>query len=293
MTRPVPPPCAWDPAFADRSPAFEPLQRSASKLGSTTFPSIADLQRLADSALPPIGVGDARRPLRVVALDPDQDDPYERRVFLTGEVPVRTANWHDLFNVLAWLSFPHAKAALNARHVSEMPSEMPGRRGRVRDALTQFDEDGMIVLSSAPDLLGLVRAFRWKDLFWTRRDDVSQRMRFLVFGHALYEKLLTPFIGVTGRAVLLDTEPELFAASARGELGAVDLRLAQRLAASAHLAGQGQLPFSAPAELAPVPVLGIPGWFAANRCESFYDDTTYFRSGRRVAREGPTRPTLP
>jgi hypothetical protein len=35
----------------------------------------------------------------------------------TGEVPTRSRNWHDWFNALAWLAWPHSKAALNARHV--------------------------------------------------------------------------------------------------------------------------------------------------------------------------------
>jgi len=32
---------------------------------------------------------------------------------------------------------------------------------------------------------------------------------------------------------------------------------------------------------APLPVLGIPGWWADNATASFYDDPTVFRSGRR------------
>jgi acyl-coenzyme A thioesterase PaaI-like protein len=35
----------------------------------------------------------------------------------TGEVPTRSHNWHDWFNALAWLAWPHSKEALNARHV--------------------------------------------------------------------------------------------------------------------------------------------------------------------------------
>ena len=35
-----------------------------------------------------------------------------------------------------------------------------------------------------------------------------------------------------------------------------------------------------PAELAPLPVLGVPGWWAANEAASFYDNRDYFRPGR-------------
>jgi hypothetical protein len=35
-------------------------------------------------------------------------------------VATRPCNRHDYFNALAWLAFPHAKAALNAIHVREL-----------------------------------------------------------------------------------------------------------------------------------------------------------------------------
>jgi hypothetical protein len=34
-------------------------------------------------------------------------------------------------------------------------------------------------------------------------------------------------------------------------------------------------------ELSPLPVLGVPGWWNGNEREGFYDDTAYFRPGRR------------
>jgi hypothetical protein len=36
-------------------------------------------------------------------------------------------------------------------------------RGTIRDALTHFDECGIVVLSSQPDLLELLRGFEWKN----------------------------------------------------------------------------------------------------------------------------------
>jgi hypothetical protein len=45
-------------------------------------------------------------------------------------------------------------------------------RGTTRDALTHFDECGIVVLSSQPELLDLLRDFRWKALFVERRADV-------------------------------------------------------------------------------------------------------------------------
>lgn len=211
----------------------------------------------------------ANRALNLVLAGSAADEPYEQRVFQTGDLAVRADDWHDLFNVLVWCVFPRAKTALNRRHVLEMEHESPGRRGRARDALTQFDEDGVIVLSSAPELLELIRAFQWKTLFWDRRAEALEHMRFLVFGHALYEKLLAPFVGVTGKAVLLDVP-----AGIDDTAGTADNRVAEWIDA-------GML--GSPADLQPLPVLGIPGWYTGSLEARFYDNAAYFRPGRKRA----------
>jgi hypothetical protein len=259
----------WDPSFPDRSPGFEPLRAVMGALGGAGFPSLLDLQRVLHAAAPKV-VGSEGRSLRLVPAGPGSGEPYEPRILRSEELPVRADNWHDLFNVLVWCTFPRAKAALNARHVLEMEREPRGRRGSVRDALTQFDEDGVIVLCSAPELLELIRAFQWKELFWRRREDVLQQMRFLVFGHALYEKLLAPFVGVTGKAVMCMVAPALSASPIQKQLSYADAALADSVCALAS-----------PRDLQPIPVLGIPGWYPAAALEAFYGDATYFRSGQR------------
>jgi hypothetical protein len=251
----------WDSTFAARSPCFDPLRPVLERLNCTGFPSLADLQRVVDEMM----VGEVRRALRLVPAEAAAREPYERRVFESNALAVR-ADWHDLFNVLVWCAFPRAKAALNRRHVIEMRHELPRKRGRARDALTQFDEDGVIVLSSAPELLGLIRAFQWKQLFSQRRAEVSEHMHFLVFGHALYEKLLEPFVGVTGKAVLLDIP-----AGTDDWTGTADARVAQWIDAGM---------IGSPADLQPLPVLGIPGWYPGSLQASFYDNGAYFRPGR-------------
>jgi len=253
----------WDPAFADRSPCFDPLRPTLERLDCSRFPLRADLQQLVDDIVPTR----AKRALKLVLAESASPDPYERRVFETGELAVRSSDWHDLFNVLVWCVFPRSKAALNRRHVAEMKHEAPGRRGHARDALTQFDEDGVIVLSSAPELLKLIRAFKWKELFWNRRAEALAHMRFLVFGHALYEKLLEPFVGVTGKAVLLDVTAGIDDTAATADQRVTDWIEAGML--------------GSPADLQPLPVLGIPGWHAASLEASFYDNAAYFRPGRR------------
>ena len=129
-------------------------------------------------------------------------------------------------------------------------------RGPAQDALTLFDEGGVIVAASDDELLDLLREWRWKELFWSNRARLRARMRFYLFGHALYEKALRPFIGITGRGILLKTEPGLLALPLREQLAVIDARVA------AHLSDPGSL--AATRELAVVPVLGVPGWCADN-----------------------------
>jgi hypothetical protein len=190
-------------------------------------------------------------------------------------VQMRARDWHDLFNLLVWLAFPCAKAALNERHYRALLAQQASgaaNRGPQQDALTLFDEGGVVVASADADLLDLVRDFHWRKLFWDCRQRVLARTRFYLFGHALYEKALHPFAGVTGRAVLLRVDLQLLTLPLAAQLSALDVQLA------AYLSDPGRL--ASPRELAPLPVLGVPGWCAANERADYYDDQNYFRAGR-------------
>jgi hypothetical protein len=267
----------WDSGFLARSPMLEPLRAHASRFGPG-WPRLADLQRLLDRRNPPPR-NSAGMPLRLVPQGRRRiafEDGYEPRLYLNGELQVREGSWHDLFNLLVWLAFPLAKAALNERHylaLREQKAAGRANRGPAQDALTLFDEGGVIVASSDEELLARLRDWRWKDLFWHNRERLSARMRFRLFGHAVYEKALRPFIGITARGILLKVESEVLAAPLPEQLAALDARIA------ALLADAGRL--SATRELAVVPVLGVPGWHAGNGREEFYDDTDYFRPKRR------------
>jgi hypothetical protein len=272
----------WDIHCLERSPVFEPLRPNApARLAA--WPSGADLQGALDARVPPVrnarGGG-----LRIVPPGPGRGGiagKYEARILLDGELPVRPGDWHDYFNILVWLAFPLAKAALNARHYAELGRQHgagEGNRGPVQDALTLFDEGGVIVASDDDELLGLLREWRWKALFWDCRDRVAARMRFFVFGHALFEKSLRPFVGITGRGLLLRVQPGLMAAPLVEQMAELDTRVAARLSDPAEL--------RATRELAVVPILGVPGWYPGNEREGFYDNTEYFRPGRAHKERG-------
>jgi hypothetical protein len=184
--------------------------------------------------------------------------PYELRVYQTGCVETREDNLHDWFNALCWLAFPRTKARINAMHAAAIPAEQ-GRRGRLRDLLTIFDEGGAVVVCADAELVQMVREFRWKALFWEQRERVRRTMRFVVLGHAVLEQALEPRPGITCKA--------LFASPDRD----ADAQAAEWLAQVNADAS--------PRDLAPLPVFGYPGW-ADNDNAAFYDDERYFRQGK-------------
>lgn len=262
---------------------FEPLRALGGILEVSHWPTRPALQNLLERGGNPV-MTHSGLPLRLVPAGARMrsfEERYEARVHLKGEMVFRDRNWHDLLNVLVWLTFPRAKAALNARHFEALENQRAAgmaNRGPAQDALTLFDEGGVIVASCDDELLGLLREWRWKELFWRNRERLKAGMRFILFGHALYEKALRPFIGIAGRGILLKVEPGLLARPPGDLLAALDSRLAAHISDSRNL--------TASRDLAVVPVLGAPGWFADNEREDFYDDEDYFRSGRRTGLRG-------
>ena len=263
----------WTPFFLDASPMFEPLRPAASGLEQLEhWPDTADLERLREHK--PV-FAKSGKPIHFVPHEASPQEfarRYEPRIYLAGEVQHRAQNWHDLFNALVWLTFPRAKAALNQTHYQAMlpdkqeHSKTGSQRGALRDAATLFDESGVVVVSADAGLSALLRNFTWKELFWRRRTTILARMKFFIFGHGLYEKVLNPYVGMTGKALVLDVEQRFFNQTLPAQLHEIDLMLEQ------HLSG------SAAAVLTPLPVLGYPAWSADNAEESYYDNQSYFRS---------------
>jgi len=243
------------------APMYAPLAPAISKLPRDRWPSHADLTAAA------AGIATSRgTALRFVPPREHTNRErayYELHIAQTGEVETRADNWHDLFNALAWIAYPRAKAMINAQHAAileERGEPEAKRRGSERDALTLFDEGGIAVISSDPGLLPLIVGFEWKELFWHRRAELERHMRFAAFGHALFEKALEPHLGMVAKTVFI-----------RGDLDAdVDAALAQHFSDRAR--------FLSPRAMAPMPILGIPGWHPGTADEGFYDDRSHFRS---------------
>jgi Protein of unknown function (DUF3025) len=207
-------------------------------------------------------------PLRFVAADDvPPGEAYEAFIHRTACVPTRD-NLHDLFNGLAWLHFPQAKRRLNQLQAAEIARAGVGAtRGPLRDALTLFDENGA-VLDAPRALWDCLLARDWHGLFVTRRA-LWRDARLLVFGHALLQKLTSPRKAATAHVLMAPGGNPSIASDDAGIVSALD---------PAHLPAK---PF------APLPVLGVPGWWVPNESFSFYDDSDVFRP-RRVAEPSPT-----
>ena len=257
------------------APIFAALKPLIGHLPQDRFPRHDDLNVLTV----PSGVSGGGAPIRFVppaAPSREFSAQYEVRIFETGEVQTRPDNWHDLFNALVWLAFPRTKAVLNRHHCEEIRARRGQQlRGTARDVLTLFDEGGIVVASADADLPALLRDCRWKELFWRRRTEVLRSMRFYVFGHAIYEKALEPYKGVTGKAVIVDAASGLLEAPIERQLPELDARAAEYFRGTEALASTRSLP--------PLPILGIPGWDPSNGSEEYYDDPSQFRPGRSGA----------
>ena len=188
-------------------------------------------------------------------------EAYEHFIFSQRAVPTRD-NLHDFFNGLIWLRYPRTKQRLNALQHAEIARDgVRATRGPVRDAATLLDENAALL--AAPDALWqALRERRWADLFGPLRP-LWAEARLWVFGHAALEKLVTPYKSITAHVLQV---PADIASVETLDAWLADWLNAERLAAK---------PF------APLPLLGVPGWWAANEDPAFYADTEVFRPARR------------
>ena len=275
-------PDRWNADFAVLSPLYAPLHAVAKPFARfrDRWPELIDYQHVLDMRQTPVLTATGQR-LRITAQETGPlhfDARYAPRVYLTGDLQTRRHNWHDFFQFLTWLVFPGTKAAINARHIPHARARIAdvhdtGRRSPVENMLSLFDEGGAVVMSSDPSLLQLIRDFQWQCLFRDRRDEIAEKLQCITFGHAVYEKALRPYLGMTANAILLEVDSELLKQPIESQSAAIDARLADLLSPAGS--------YSQPRDLQPFPLLGMPGWDPANASPDYYHNTDYFRPGRR------------
>lgn len=209
-------------------------------------------------------------PIRFVPqseLPPDL--AYETFISETGCVPTRD-NLHDFFNALIWLAYPLTKARLNELQAAAIAqSSVTSTRGRLRDAITIFDENAAIYIVADEQFIDVLRKHEWETLFIQKRATFGKSYAVCLFGHALLEKLVTPYKAITAHAyplLLAEDESEIDRASLPVSL---DARLANKLSADLNTR-----------YFAPLPVLGLPRWHP-DQNETYYQDASVFRPVRK------------
>jgi hypothetical protein len=183
---------------------------------------------------------------------------YEDHIARTRQVPTRD-NLHDLFNGACWMRFGKTKSRLNQLQGQHIASQgVTAKRGPLRDALTLFDEN-VLLLSLPVSLRQALIQRDWQALFVQQREGWVCA-HAVVFGHALLEKLMQPYKAITAHVWLL---PE----GAATDDTTLDAQLAASLSEQALV----------PKPFLPLPVLGIPGWSPLNEQSDFYADEQVFR----------------
>ena len=203
-----------------------------------------------------------------VGFVPQSDLPaqesYERYIYNSKQCPTRDG-LHDFFNGLCWIQFPQTKQRINqlqSEQIALLGSVTT--RGPVRDALTVFDENAAF-LFAPPALWQALLDKDWQRLCVTLRP-LWAEARLVLFGHALLEKLVTPRKPITAH-VYVCNYPD------GGQLPSLETM-------DAFIAGDLSAEKLAEKPFAPLPILGVPGWWVANENPHFYDDETVFRKHR-------------
>ena len=214
---------------------------------------------------------------------------YEQFIGTTGQIPTRE-NLHDLFNGSIWLTFPQTKALLNYHHMLEMAAQNisainrpKNPRGRVRDTITVFDENGAILVTCEPDIGAALIDFNWQESLVAPRAEwdnplaprTDAKAAVYIFGHALLEQLIEPRKTLCAHSVVLNVSPDFFTQALSERMVQIDFLLAEYVH---QMLSQENV---TPRQLAPLPILGVPHFWANNVNPDFYEDSRVFRNGRR------------
>ncbi len=199
---------------------------------------------------------------KLIFISQDKDLPflelgYEERIFKHGIIAHRENNWHDFFNAMIWKKYPRTKNILNSLHFHELQNQTSKLRSKKRDILTLFDECGVLIQAD-DNILKQIRNHQWSPLFIDNKQLwQNKEIEVNTFGHAMYEKYLSPYIGMTAKALLLPKK-----------IKNMDEYLKDKIAKNDLL--------STKSDLHPLPILGIPNWYDKQSAE-FYANKSYFR----------------
>ena len=193
---------------------------------------------------------------------------YEGFIEKTHSLPTRS-NYHDWFNAFIWSQFPSTKYQLNQWHVQDIAVNGLHPRSRYRDRITHWDECGVIILhTKACNIPDLLVQHEWVDAFYRNKTQWGVQCKAVIFGHAMYESLLNPFIGLTAKFIPIEVPQNVITESISLHITDIDRRLLVHLS---------NWQFSS--KMPPLPILGVPGWYPGQDA-MFYQNTQYFMPKR-------------
>jgi len=252
----------WDPSHFINSKIIQQIQALTNIFKEfKCWPTIKDYEDIFKKFNMPI------KPVAQTVDIISFEEQYEPRIYLKKELQTRTGNWHDFFNAIIWLKFTKTKTALNSLHYKHsITREYGSNRSLLENRITQFDECGAIIISDNEEMLELIRNHQWQKLFINHRDQFDQHLNCVIFGHAIFEKALNPYIGMTCHCILLHNN-DILSEVKRGNFTQLDDYLSKLWF---------DVIATNPEKFHALPVLGIPGYWEQQDFE-FYSNNKYFR----------------
>jgi hypothetical protein len=191
----------WDAQLCERNSWFWPLRAAASQFAEhSDWPTLQELGDVYRTCTRGLGAAEltfsdnVRKSDKRVRGRVVLSALYDARITLQHEVPTRERNWHDLLNMLCFTTFPHSKLALHARQyarlaerIDEQTLKLPNRRTPEQDALTLFDEGGVVLAVEAEAAAQLREVPVQEREVLSQELSAQRRLRVVPFGHALYE----------------------------------------------------------------------------------------------------------
>ncbi|MFC3093227.1 DUF3025 domain-containing protein [Alteromonas sediminis] len=264
----------WQPALLSKIPC-QLTADFISQVGMescTAFPSAIQLNQMLVASQPDTDYQ------FIVQDHRCENDYYENIIAKKRRIPTRTDNWHDLLNALIWMQFPQSKALISQLHAKDIDNYGLHPRSARRNRLTHFDECGIVLVCAKsqvdkinPMLLALA-THDWHSAFTLHKALWHKRVFPVLFGHAMLEMFLSPFIGMTAKWLAIVVDDEVFEVNDCEKRRQIDTALKQKIQVFDGFADKDIL--------RPLPVLGVPHW-CDNQNETFYANSAYFRPQRK------------
>jgi hypothetical protein len=218
----------WEPLFIQKSAWLWPLAAAAEPLGTTRadWPSHADLdalyarravaQRQATMLRFSPERRSAQRRRNDVVTPIDAAQLYDGRIAIDRIVHTRAENWHDLLNALCFATWPKSKLALHERQYRALcrrlagdARQLPAARTREQDALTIFDEGGVVIAAKTAAAEALTGAPARAIEPVVRALVQAGEAVVVPFGHALFEHMVEglPCPRASARVIALNEVP--------------------------------------------------------------------------------------